>query len=116
MALLFIAVSARTQTEIQIMCKREICEQIIALVSKVTEVPPSQIMSSCKRPDVVDARYLAIYLMHIQGIRAYHIAEFMSMTERNVYHIQERFEDRMKYGDPMVRNYYNSTVKALKQV
>lgn len=100
----------------QIMCKTDLCEQIIALVSKETEIAVSDIMSHDKRPDVVDARYLAVYLMLEKNIPAYRVASFMGMTERNVYHVKERFEDRKDYGDPMLKEYYKCISTALKQV
>lgn len=96
------------------MCKKDLCEQIIALVADVTDISAVEIMSSNKRPDVVDARYLAIFIMLQKGVKIYRVAEFMTMTERNVYHVQERFDDRKDYGDPMLENYYNSVIKALK--
>lgn len=96
------------------MCKIEKCEHIIALVAEMTEIPVECIMSSSRRPDVVDARYLAVYIMIKKGIRIYRIAGYMSMTERNVYYIMERFDDRKDYGDPMIEHYYNSILKALK--
>ncbi|MBQ7899373.1 MAG: hypothetical protein IJ307_05920 [Bacteroidales bacterium] len=96
------------------MCKKDLCEQIIALVADVTDISAVEIMSSNKRPDVVDARYLAIFIMLQKGVKIYRVAEFMTMTERNVYHVQERFDDRKDYGDPMLENYYNSVLKALK--
>ena len=76
------------------MCKNDLCGQIIALVSEVAEVEASDIMSGNRRPDVVDARHLAIYLMLEKGVQIYRVALFMGLTERNVYHVKERFEDR----------------------
>lgn len=96
------------------MCKKDLCEQIIVLVAKITEVPMADIMSCNKRSDVVDARYLAIYIMLEKGVKVYHVAAYMNMTERNVYHVQERFNDRKDYGDPMIEHYYNSALEALK--
>lgn len=96
------------------MCKRELCEQIIALVAKVADLTVADIMSSNRRPELVDARYIAINAMLKKGVQIDRIAEFMSMTSRNVYHIKERFDDRMDYGDPMIEQYYNSVLKALK--
>lgn len=98
------------------MCKKDLCEQIIALVSKETEIAVEDIMSHDKRPDVVDARYLAVFIMLEKGLPAYRVALLMNMTERNAYHVKERFEDRMRYGDPMIKQYYGSIRKALKQV
>lgn len=96
------------------MCKNDLCEQIIALVSKVTDVPIHDIKSGNKRPDVVDARYLSIYVMMEKGVQIYRIALFMGMTERNVYHVKERFDDRKDYGDPMLEVYYTTVLTALK--
>lgn len=113
MALLF-TIMARTHRAKQIMCKKDLSEQIIALVSQVTEISVADIMSANKRPDVVDARYLAIYVMLQQGIRVYIVAQYMNMTERNVYHVKERFDDRKSYGDPLLEGYYKAVLKALK--
>lgn len=96
------------------MCKREFCEQIIALVAKVTDLTAGVIMSHSRRPEIVDARYLAVYVMLKKGVQVNRVAEFMSMTERNVYHVMERFDDRKDYGDPMIEQYYDSVLKALK--
>lgn len=96
------------------MYKREFCEQIIALVAKTTDLPVSDIMSHTRRPEIVDARYLAVYVMLKKGVKVNRIAQFMSMTERNVYHVLERFDDRKDYGDPMIEQYYNSVLEMLK--
>lgn len=96
------------------MCKTELCEQIIALVAKIADLTVEDIKSSSRRPEVVDARYVAIYVMLQQGINVYRIARFMSMSERNICHVRERFQDRKDYGDPMIESYYNAVLKALK--
>lgn len=96
------------------MCKRELCEQIIALVAKVADLTVADIMSSNRRPELVDARYVAIYTMLKKGVQIDRVAEFMSMTSRNVYHVKERFDDRMDYGDPMIEQYYNAVLDGLK--
>lgn len=96
------------------MCKRELCEHIIALVAKVTDLTVDAIMSRSRRPEIVDARYLAVYAMLKKGVQVNRVAEFMTMTERNVYHVLERFDDRKDYGDPMLVHYYNDVFKALK--
>lgn len=96
------------------MCKRELCEHIVALVAKITDVTVEQIMSTSRLPEIVDARYLAIYVMLKHHVKVNRIAEFMRMTRRNVYHVQERFSDRKDYGDPMLENYYNSVMDVLK--
>lgn len=42
------------------MCKSEIFAKIINIVSKETEVPVDQILSSDKNMETVDARYLLV--------------------------------------------------------
>ena len=51
------------------MCKREFCEQIIALVAKITDLTVADIMSHARRPEIVDARYLAVYVMLKKGVQ-----------------------------------------------
>lgn len=71
-------------------------------------------MSKSRRPEIVDARYIAVAIMLKKGIRVNRVAEFMSMTERSIYHVSERFDDRKDYGDPMIEHYYNNVLKVLK--
>lgn len=97
------------------MQKKVLCERIVALVAEETDLPVEDIMSSRKRADIVDARYLAVYAMLQQGVTLYYVAEFMKMTQRNVYHIQEHFDDRKVYGNPSLERYYNTLLKLLKQ-
>ena len=96
------------------MCKRELCEHIIALVANTADLLIEEIKSTSRRPEIVDARYLAIYIMLQQGVQVNRIAEYMGMSERNIYHVKERFCDRVIYGDPMIEQYYNSVLQALK--
>ena len=96
------------------MCKRELCEQIIALVAYESDLTVDEIKSRSRRPEIVDARYLAIYIMLEKNVQINRVAEFMSMTERNIYHVKVRFDDRKRYGDPMIENYYDRVMQSLK--
>lgn len=96
------------------MCKREFCEHVIALVARIADLSVEDIMSLSRRPEIVDARYLAIYIMLEKGVQINRVAEYMSMSERNIYHVKERFEDRKDYGDPMIESHYNSVMMLLK--
>ena len=98
------------------MCKTELCERVIAQVAKTADLSIDEICSTSRRPEVVDARYVAIYIMIKKGIPHHRIATFMKMSERNVYHVRERFNDRKDYGDPMIERYYNIVLELLKQV
>ena len=96
------------------MCKTKLLEHIIVLVAQETELSTSVILSKSRRPEIFDARYIAVAIMLKKGIRVNRVAEFMSMTERSIYHVSERFDERKTYGDPMIDHYYNNVLKALK--
>ena len=95
------------------MCKTELLEHIIALVAQLTELSAEQILSKSRRTDIVDARYIAVAVMLKKNISVYRIAPYMNMSERNVYRVAERFDDRKDYGDPMIEYYYNSVLEAV---
>lgn len=98
------------------MCKTELLEHIIALVANLTELSREQIMSKSRRPDIVDARYIAVAVMLKKNIPVYRIAAYMNMSERNVYRVTERFDDRKEYGDFMIECYYNTVLQSVTQV
>ena len=50
------------------MCKSEIFAKIINIVSKETEVSVDQILSSDKKMETVDARYLLVSLTNVYPI------------------------------------------------
>lgn len=50
------------------MCKSEIFAKIINIVSKETEVSVDQILSSDKKMETVDARYLLVSLLFESGM------------------------------------------------
>ena len=97
------------------MQRRLLCERIVALVAQVTDLSVEEIMSHSKRSDIVDARYIAVYVMLQQGICPYYVAEYMDVSSRNIYHVQERFDNRKIYGNVTLGRYYNSVLKAMKQ-
>ena len=95
------------------MCKTELLEHIIALVANFTELTGAQIMSKSRRPEIVDARYIAVAVMLKKNISVYRIAAYMNMSERSIYRVMEQFDDRAGYGDPMIERYYKAVLQAL---
>lgn len=49
------------------MCKADIFNEIIQIVSRETEIAPKVILSGSKEAEVVDARYLLVYFLFKEG-------------------------------------------------
>ena len=95
------------------MCKTELCERIIALVAAEADLAMEDIVSKSRCSEMVDARYIAIYVMLQKNISIRRIAAYMNMSERSVYRVKEQFDDRIDYGDPMLERYYEAVLMAL---
>ena len=95
------------------MCKTELCERIIALVAAEADLTIADIVSKSRCPEMVDARYIAIYVMLKKNISIRRVAAYMNMSERSVYRVKEQFDDRIDYGDPMLERYYEAVLMAL---
>lgn len=76
------------------MCKKELFEKIVEIVSELTEIPKEEILSKSRRSDVTDARYLVIYSLYIHGVRIYKIAELTGVPWRSVYYAITSFSMR----------------------
>lgn len=77
------------------MCKSEIFAKIINIVSKETEVPVDQILSSDKNMETVDARYLLVSLLSESGMYPSQIAVHIHKTKRAVNYNFLRVCDQM---------------------
>ena len=76
------------------MCKKELFEKIIEIVSEITEVSREEILSRSRRADVTDARYLVLYILYTHGVRIYKIAELSGIPCRSVYYAINSFSMR----------------------
>lgn len=95
------------------MCKTELCERIIALVAAEADLAMEDVVSKSRCPEMVDARFIAIYVMLQKNISIRRIAAYMNMSERSIYRVKEQFDDRIDYGDPMLERYYEAVLMAL---
>ena len=77
------------------MKKSEIFAGILADVSKETEIDSGRILSSERTEEVVDARYLVIFLLLGNGFYPAMIAERMHMSQRAVRKAIAGFETRL---------------------
>ena len=94
------------------MCKSEIFAKIINIVSKETEVPVDQILSSDKNMETVDARYLLVSLLSESGMYPSQIAVHIHKTKRAVNYMISNFYERMESGK-MLRIYWDNIKKSL---
>lgn len=78
------------------MKKSEIFASVLADVSAETEIGSDRILSESKLEEVVDARYLVIYLLSRNGFYPRMIAERMRMSQRAVRKAQAGFEARLE--------------------
>ena len=78
------------------MRKSEIFAGILADVSLEAEIDSDRILSDSRVEEVVDARYLVIYLLSKNGFYPRMIAERMRMSQRAVRKAQAGFEARLE--------------------
>lgn len=88
------------------MCKSEIFAKIINIVSKETEVSVDQILSSDKKMETVDARYLLVFFLFESGMYPSQIAAHIHKTKRAVNYMISNFHERMESGK-MMRIYWD---------
>ena len=76
------------------MCKSRIFAEVLDIVSRETEVPGEQILSSRKDDETVDARYLLVYYLVKKGFSCPNIARLIHKNARTVTHIITNFSNR----------------------
>lgn len=77
------------------MKKSEIFASILADVSEETEIDSDRILSNSRIEEVVDARYLVIFLLLANGFYPAMIAERMKMSSRAVRNAIAGFDARL---------------------
>lgn len=74
------------------MCKSEIFAKIIALVSKGTEIPTELIVSDNRVTEIVNARYILVYILYEKGFYPSQISSLIHKTKRSVNYMISNFE------------------------
>ena len=78
------------------MCKSEIFNRVLDVVSQQTEVSREQILSRSKSMEVVDARCILFRLFQEQGLYPGQIATQARKTPAAIRYLLSHFEDRVK--------------------
>ncbi len=74
----------------------EYADNVLKLVAEELEIPECQILSKSREAEVVDARYLAVRLLHSHDIYPSRIASILGMSPRTVRHIITSFDARIQ--------------------
>lgn len=82
----------------------EFAVRVLDLVSAETEIPEELILSKSHTAEVVDARHLAITLLHLSGVYPKRIAEIFRMSPRSVRHVITSFDSRIQTNKPLGYN------------
>lgn len=97
------------------MKKSEIFASVLADVSAETEIGSDRILSESKLEEVVDARYLVIYLLSKNGFYPRMIAERMRMSQRAVRKAHAGFEARLEGSTGLRLSFLRLSATWLKQ-
>lgn len=90
----------------------ELANHILDLVADELEIPKIQIISKSRKAETVDARHMAVRLLHSQNIYPSRIAEIFALSQRNVQYIITTFDTRIQ-ANKQLRNTY---VRIAKQI
>lgn len=90
----------------------EFANSIIDLVAEELEVPKELIFSKCRTSEAVDARHLAIRLLHSHNVYPSRIASIFGMSPRSVHYIVTTFDARLQTNKSL-RNIHAKITKQL---
>lgn len=76
------------------MCKSRIFAEVLNVVASETEVPAEQILSCKKDEETVDARYLLVYFLSLEGFTQVQISRLIGKDVRTVNNILNGFDMR----------------------
>lgn len=95
------------------MCKSEIFDTVLSAVAKETEIPIEKIVGRGKSAEVVDARYLAVYILYRKGFYPSMIARDMHMTKQGVSYALKNFQTRRNQSGKIFEINFQRIVKIL---
>lgn len=72
--------------------------KVIKVVTELTEVSEDSILGKSREVEVVDARWMVIYLMREKGFPTRQISTLIQHPERTVNHAINSFSDRVRYS------------------
>lgn len=90
----------------------ELADDVINLVADELEVPHELILSKSRTAETVDARHMAVKLLHYCNVYPSRIAEIFGVSARTVQYVITSFDARIQ-TNRMLRNSYAKLAKTL---
>lgn len=90
----------------------ELANHIIGIVAEELDIPKEAILSKSRTAEVVDARHLAIKLLHSKDIYPSRIASIFGLSPRSIHYIITTFDARLQ-ANRSLRNNYAKIAKKL---
>ena len=79
-------------------------ESIINAVAEAMDMRPCQILCKRKFKEIIDAKKIVVFLLRERGYYTHSIAEWLSMTPRNVNAILTSMHRRLSQDDIIGKN------------
>lgn len=96
------------------MCKTKIFEELLNIVSLVTEIDTDEILSKNRDSEIIDARCILIHILYKKyGMTPKIIGQLISCTKTNIYHHINKFENRT-YQNKMLSIQYQITLQKME--
>lgn len=80
------------------MKRLEYFSKVIKVVTELTDVKEQDILGKSRVQEVVDARWMVIYLMKEKGYTTQQIVPLLCHPERTINHAYNNFLDRVRYS------------------
>ncbi len=94
--------------------EKKLIKSICEVVSEYTDVTIEEMRSKSRREDIVDARFMSIYICFQKlGIATCVLCEYFAMTKQNISYAVTTFNDR-KRDKPYLGMAYKGVIQELK--
>lgn len=80
------------------MNKEEYFNEVVKVITELTDVSKESIVSSSREADVVDARWITIRLLKESGYSTKQIVPLIGHKRRTIDHAMMMLDDRIKYS------------------
>lgn len=85
------------------MCRTKIFLSTLAAVANETEIKSSEIISTCRRAEVVDARCILAYFLLEQGLNSSEVALLVHVTPRRVRRLRRLYDVRREIRGNLIK-------------
>lgn len=97
------------------MCKKDLFNRILDIVSSETEVNVEAIINTKNKTlEVVDARFLLVYFLNREGYNIPYISKNLHITNQCANYIIRNFDDRRKISGKMFEITFQRIRKVLE--